>query len=206
MISRVATLAIVLVAVLAAAIYVPTLSAPTTTSSTTNTTSTSCTTSTSTSTTTSTSTSTSASVTSENGTFTYSPSSPVKVDSVQATKTFAQDGRTLVTFEVAFENIGDSNIYVLGGCGGGLSASVVGNSTLQKVNGGPLCDCAEFILTLSQGQNHTSVTPGCWSGYDFQLVSPGTVQVNLTLQWSSDSNDFSMPNSTSISAQFTFNQ
>jgi len=129
----------------------------------------------------------------------------VKIESVQAS-TAQQDGATRVTFQVLFENVGNSPIYVLGGCGGGLTSSIVGSSSvIQQTAGGPLCDCAAIILTLESGQNHTSTNPGCWSGFYYDLVGSGTANVNFTLSWSTGSqNVIQGTNSTTISAQFTF--
>jgi hypothetical protein len=206
MISKLLLLAAAIIVVLGAAIYVPSLvQSPSSSSSlTTSTTATSCTTVSSTvSTTTTTSSSTDSNVT--YGQFSYSPSSPVRIESVQAVTAPDSHGNTTVTFEVLFQNIGSAPVYVMGGCGGGLSASVVGaSSVIQKVQGGPLCDCAAIILTLGQGQNHTSITPGCWSGYAFHLLSPGTVSVNMTLAWSTDGQSLGGSNSTSIQATFSF--
>ena len=129
----------------------------------------------------------------------------MKVDWVQAVTSKDSAGDTIVTFQVLFGNAGMAPVYVVGGCGGGLSASVVGSPTaIQQVSGGPLCDCAAAILTINEGQNHTSVTPGCWSGYSYRLVSPGTLLINMTLRWSIDPQNFAGTNSTSIQAVFVF--
>ena len=221
MISKVLLLSAAIVIVLGAAIYIPatlqpsantTLSTVTTTSScTTSNTSVSTTAQSSTSTTSMTSTvtitSTSSSAISNvtSGQFSYSPGTPVKVESVQAITAKDSHGNTTVTFQVLFENIGIAPIYVVGGCGGGLSASIVGNSSvLRQVPGGPLCDCAAIILPLSEGQNHTSITPGCWSGYAYHLVSSGMVTMNMTLDWSTNAQSLVGTDSTSIQAEFTF--
>jgi hypothetical protein len=222
MISKVLLLSAAIVVVLGAAIYIPatvqpsassTLSTATTTSScttsntsvsTTTWSSTASTTST-TSTATSTSTSSSANSNVTSGQFSYSPGTPVKVESVQAITAKDLHGNTTVTLQVLFENVGIAPIYVVGGCGGGLSASIVGNSSvLRQVPGGPLCDCAAIILTLSEGQNHTSITPGCWSGYAYHLMSSGMVTMNMTLEWSTNAQSLVGTDSTSIQAEFTF--
>ena len=110
-----------------------------------------------------------------------------------------------MTFQVLFENNGAFPIYVIGGCGGGLTSSIVGNSTVvRQVRGGPLCACAAIIITVDQGQNHTSTNPGCWSGYYYELVGHGMVTMNMTLKWSTDDKNFQGTNSTSIQAEFTF--
>jgi hypothetical protein len=184
-------------------------SSTTSATSSTTTTSTACTTATSSATTSSTtSSSTSTTTTSTNvfrGTFTYSPSSPVQVDAVTATTSVGQNGTVNVTFQVLFTNEGSSAIFVMGGCSGGLSTSIEGNqNVLRQVTGGPLCDCAAVILTLQNGQNHTSTSPGCWSGYNYQLIGHGDVTMNMTLNWSTSNQGFDMNNSTSIRAQFAF--
>jgi hypothetical protein len=140
-----------------------------------------------------------------NAQFSYSPTSPVQIQSLQALTTRDSSGNDVVTFQVLFENAGGAPIYVMGGCGGGFSSSIVRNSSvIQQVSGGPLCDCAAIILTLDQGQNHTSVTPGCWSGYGYRLLSSGTVTMNMTVRWSTNAHDFLGTNSTSIQAEFVF--
>jgi hypothetical protein len=138
------------------------------------------------------------------GSFTYSPSSPVQVQSVEAMATRGSNGQILVTFAVNFKNVGDSPIYVAGGCGSGLSSSIADSSVIKKVAGGPLCACAMFIQQLQHGQNHTSVNPGCWSGYHYELVGSGTVTVNFTQNWSVGGYNFQNQNSTSIVATFHF--
>ncbi len=218
---KVVIVAAVIAVTLVGAAYLPGIvqgsstssSASPTSTTTTQTTATSCTTLSSASTTeytssTSVSTTITSSSSSSNSTFcsfTYSPASPVKIESVQAS-TAQQDGATRVTFQVLFENVGNSPIYVLGGCGGGLTSSIVGSSSvIQQTAGGPLCDCAAIILTLESGQNHTSTNPGCWSGFYYDLVGLGTANVNFTLSWSTGSqNVIQGTNSTTISAQFTF--
>ena len=139
------------------------------------------------------------------GSFSYAPNQPVKIDSVRALVYQGANGDKLVTFRVLFENVGASPFYVISGCGSGLTATLPANSVVvQKVSGGPLCACAEFIAPVNPGQNHTSITPGCWSGYYYKLVQPGTVNVNFTLNWGTDGQNFQQSNSTTISATFTF--
>ncbi len=152
----------------------------------------------------STTTSTSTSGTTIGGSFTYSPSSPVKVTSVQASIFQDGGGGTTVSFAVSFQNGGTYTIYTAAGCGSGLTAEVPpGSPVLQKVNGGPVCLCAEMMAPVDPGQNHTSYTPGCWSGYHFALLQPGTVQVDFTLYWGSM---MASPQATytNVTAWFTF--
>ena len=141
--------------------------------------STSVSTCTSLSSTTSTTTTTTVSSRIVDGSFTYSPALPVAVKSVQAVLTPNQNGSTLVTFKVFFENGGDSPIYIVGGCGSGLTSTVANSSIIQKIPGGPFCACPLYILQLPPGQNHTSTNPGCWSGYGYELSKPGKATVEL---------------------------
>jgi hypothetical protein len=129
----------------------------------------------------------------------------VKIASVEAS-TAQQEGAVRVTFQMLFENVGTTTIYVLGGCGGGLTSSIDGDSSvIQQTAGGPLCDCAAIVLALEAGQNHTSTNPGCWSGFYYDLVGSGTFTMNFTLNWSTDGqNAIQGTNSTTITAQFTF--
>jgi hypothetical protein len=136
--------------------------------------------------------------------FTYSPHTPVKVTSVQAMVSQLQGGDRKVTFSVGFVNIGNFQIYIIGGCGSSLNSTIAANpSVIQRVSGGPVCLCAEFVMPLNQGANDTLTNPGCWSGYSYTLIGSGTVNVNFTLQWGTSSGQY-FQNSTSIEATFTF--
>ena len=87
-------------------------------------------------------------------------------------------------FSVRYENIGSTDIYVLEGGGSGLNATVLsGTSQIQQVRG-PMCELAGAMIPLSPGGNATAITPGCWSGFQFQILQPGEVQVLLILSWS----------------------
>ena len=194
-----AVAAVGLIVIAGAAIYLPSALQPSTTSgsSTTITSTTSGSSTTITSTTFTTCTTT--------GSFSYSPNSPVKIDDVRAMVYQGTGSERIVTFTVSFENTGASPVYVVSGCGSGLTASLPANSpVLQKVTSGPVCECAAFIAAIDPGQNRTSVTPGCWSGYHYRLVQPGTVTVNFTLSWGTNGQSFQESNSTTISATFTF--
>ncbi len=139
------------------------------------------------------------------GSFTYSPSSPLKIQSVQAIVSRAENGDRYVTFTVELKNTSNSTIYIVGGCGSGLYLSTPADSAvLQEISSGPVCLCPEFIMPLYQGQNHTSTVPGCWSGYAVKLLSSGMVTVNLTQYWSTESSGAQNENHTSITASFTF--
>jgi len=137
--------------------------------------------------------------------FTYSPHSPVEVDSVTAVTSSGQNGTIDVVFQVLFKNNGPSSIYHIGGCGSDLSTSIPAGSTVLKQGSNRIrCLCAEALMPLKSGQNNTSVDPGCWSQYYYQLVGHGTIEMNMTLAWSTNSQNFAGTNSTSIQAQFTF--
>ena len=118
------------------------------------------------------------------GSFTYSPAYPVKVESVGAS-TYQGSNGTMVTFEVTYENVGSYDVYTAAGCGSSLVATLPpGNGVLKQVYGGPVCLCAEAITPILPGGNRTSVTPGCWTVDKIMVAHPGTVQVELTLSWS----------------------
>jgi hypothetical protein len=138
--------------------------------------------------------------------FTYSPTYPIRVQSVRAVVSTESNGDHHVIFEVSFENAGNTSIYVVGGCGSDLSSTIPSDSSvLQKVPGGPLCACPMFIQSIDHGQNHMLTDPGCWSGYAVKLLHSGSAMVNFTLPWSID-NSYSLQNenSTTINAEFTF--
>jgi hypothetical protein len=104
----------------------------------------------------------------------------VKVLSVSATVS----GDSAVGFTVQFQNIGSSTIYVLGGGGSSLNSTITTGASYVKEVTGPRCEIAEAIVPVSPGGDWTAVTPGCWSGYHYELLSPGTIGVQLTLTWS----------------------
>jgi hypothetical protein len=139
------------------------------------------------------------------GSFTYKPTGQVQVDSVQATGSRARDGRLNVTFVVIFENIGSAPINTIGGSDGELSSLVATNSSsvLQKV-ASQSCSGMYFIVTLNPGQSYTLYTPDCYTGFNYQLIHPGSVDVRLGFNWTTNLREnppFS--NSTTISARFT---
>ncbi len=201
-VTAIVIMALVIGIYLPLALQSPTRTSSSSASSTTSTVST--TTTTTASSTTTTITTFSSSSSEANGSFSYLPTYPVKIDSVDAVTTKNQDGTEHVTFTVTFENTSPVPIYVTGGCGSGLDSSIQTNPVIQKTLGGPLCACAQLMIPINQGQDRTSTTPGCWSGYNYALNQPGSVSVNLTLHWSLDAQNFNGTNSTSISARFTF--
>ena len=119
--------------------------------------------------------------------FSYAASSQVKVLSVQALVSGSQPGDATVTFRVTYENIGSGDIYVLEGGGSDLNVTIVsGGSILQKVTG-PRCEIAVAMVPLAPGAQATAITPGCWSGFHYQLMQTGNIQVLMTLGWTSES-------------------
>jgi hypothetical protein len=133
--------------------------------------------------------------------FTYSPQYPVAVESVKAVVTQDGNGNSFLAFSVIFQNIGNTPIYVTGGCGGTLSVSV-SSPIVQQVTRGPLCECMEMIGPVNPGQNHTAITPGCWDSHKLELTGSGTVNAILYLYWSSSNSTQHM--GTTIDATFTF--
>jgi len=117
------------------------------------------------------------------GSFTYTPSSQVKVLSVAATVFSGQGGKSGVEFSVKFENIGASPIYVLNGGGSGLNVTVASGDSVVESSTGIRCELVEVLGPLNTGANATAIAPGCWSGYAFQLVQPGMAGVKMTLTW-----------------------
>jgi len=90
----------------------------------------------------------------------------------------------MVTFSIQYQNIGPSNIYVLEGGGSNLDVTITsGTSLIQQVKS-PLCEIAVAMASLGPGDNATAVTPGCWSGFQYQLLQAGSIQVQMTLGWS----------------------
>ncbi|MDG6988538.1 MAG: hypothetical protein JRN21_04345 [Nitrososphaerota archaeon] len=139
------------------------------------------------------------------GSFSAPSSVPVKVDSVVADVYQGSAGET-VAFYVGFENVGPSAIYTVTGCGSSLTAAVpAGSGVLEQQDAGPRCLCAEAPAPVAPGQSGTAATPGCWSGYQFDLVGPGTVTVTLTLAWGyGEGGASSLNDTTTVTAQFTF--
>jgi hypothetical protein len=136
--------------------------------------------------------------------FSFSPSSPVKVLNVTAMTFTGQNDTTSVVFKVTFENVDVGPIYYIGGCGSSLSTSVLsGTSVLRQLPNRILCLCAEFLQQLSPGQYSSASGPGCWSTYYYELLGHGSVEMNMTLGWST-SQSFAGSNTTSIQADFAF--
>jgi hypothetical protein len=140
--------------------------------------------------------------TSGGGQFTYTPSPQVKVLSVSALVSGTPGGQAL-SFRVSYENIGSGDIYVVGGGGSSLNATFTsGTSLLQRIST-PRCEIPEAILSVSPGSDAVSATPGCWSGYYYEVTSTGTVGVKLTLTWSNGTSSGAGAGSIEIYAEFT---
>jgi len=116
--------------------------------------------------------------------YSYSPSSQVKILSVEASVSSGQPGSQRVIFEVSYQNIGSGDIYVFEGGGSSLNVTALSSNLAIQRDTGPRCEIAAAIVPLSPGAETTAVTPGCWSGFYFQLLQPGSIQVLLTLGWS----------------------
>ena len=145
------------------------------------------------------------------GSMTRASAGQVQVESVQATQFVCQNcgavnGQSYVRFAVIFENAGNSPIYIPDGSVG-VSISVPPDSILQKVASG-LCAGTFAIAKLNPGQNYTLYGPDCFTGYDYQLVQAGSVNVTFSFNWTTNSKASTNPtdftNSTTISAQFVF--
>ena len=138
------------------------------------------------------------------GTFTSTSAGPVKVLTVNAYTSSGTGGETFVTFIVSYQNAGTSDVYTIQGCGSSLTASVPqGSGVIQETPSGPRCLCAEAPSPVAPGDYRTATTPGCWSGYQFVLVHPGTAQVDFTLSWGYDQG-FQRQGTTNMTATFSF--
>jgi len=134
--------------------------------------------------------------------FSYSPAEPLRVLSVtpQSSRDNAT-GKSFLYFYVTFQNIADSPVYLAGGCGSSLSATIK-PSPLISESYGPKCLCAEYITSLNPGESRTASTPGCWSGIMYEIVHAGSIPVSLTLSYWSGVN-LQNPGSTVIEANIT---
>ena len=134
--------------------------------------------------------------------FSFSPSAPLQVLSVnaQTTKDNAT-GKVYLTLYVAYKNIGSEAVYVTRGCGSALTAAISSTSVIAEISG-VRCLCAEFVAALNPGDSGSALTPGCWSGVTYQVVHPGTISVEMTLSYWSGQNQQN-PGNTTIQASFT---
>jgi hypothetical protein len=146
------------------------------------------------------------------GPFTYTQDGQVQVDYVQATEsTFQNGGPPQVTFYVTVENLGNTPISFPSYA---LDSSIATNgSVLQKLSSGQGLTLTEGV-TLSHGQNYTLFAPYSGDGYYYELLDPGSVNMNFSFNWTLTSHiqpctqapcaTQPFPNSTKISAQFVF--
>jgi hypothetical protein len=193
MLPKTSILVIVLLATAAGvAIYVPRLGALPSGKSTTETISTSCTSSTS-----------YASTFLANGTFTASSQSPLRVDYVRANVYSGQNGVRTLQFELGYTNVGNQTVYLIRGCGSSLNSTITSGNGVIKTNSGVVrCLCAEGPSGVDSGTSQTAVTPGCWSGYSYEVVHPGTFNAQLTLGWSADGTPGSQSGYVTVVANF----
>ena len=193
MLAKTSILVIVILAAAAGvAIYVPRLGAFPSGKSTTETISTSCTSSTSQTTT-----------YLANGTFTASSQSPVRVDYVRANVYSGQNGAKTLRFELGFTNVGNHTIYLIRGCGSSLNSTITsGNGVIRTNTDVVRCLCAEGPSGVDPGTSQAAVTPGCWSGYSYEVVRSGTFTAQLTLGWSANSTPGSQSGYVTVVANF----
>lgn len=107
-----------------------------------------------------------------------------------------------MTFSVQFKNIGDGDIYVLNGGGSGLNVTVTSGASLLRQVATPRCEIAVAMTPVSPGSSWTSIVPGCWSGYSYELVGSGTIGVEFQLSWSSGGTPATGGSSVMINATF----
>lgn len=147
-----------------------------------------------------------------NGSFRFSPASPVRIDGVQAIVQQTQGGPDSLTFTVAFTNVGTFPITVVGACFSPLEVSPPANSTVVQSATGTFVQCEAISCnSINPGQSSEASTD-TWQGPGpaphLILVNPGTVTITLVLYWGTDNNSCTGPSggpdSTSISATFSF--
>lgn len=152
---------------------------------------------------TTTSSSTSALGSGDGGSYTYTPSSVVQVLSVSAEVAANQAGGGTVVFVVQFKNIGTDSIYVAKGGGSGLAVNVTSGGTILNQVNSPRCLLATAMVPIAPGAASEAVSPGCWSGYYYELVGPGTVGTEMVLTWTGSSSQGGGEGSITIVAGFT---
>lgn len=153
--------------------------------------------------TTATSSSTSAVGSGDGGSYTYTPSSEVQVLAVSAEVDANQTGGGTVVFVVQFKNIGTGSIYVAHGGGSGLAVNVTsGGSILHQVRT-LKCLIVTAMVPVAPGAASEAMAPGCWSGYQYELVGPGTVGTEMVLTWTRGSAQGGGEGSITITADFT---
>jgi hypothetical protein len=142
------------------------------------------------------------------GSFNSTQESQVRVDYVKAyvypgqTQTNGSIGPRAIQFEVGYTNVGSSDIYVVRGCGSSLNSTIVAGNDVIRRTTVIRCLCAEGPSPVSPGQSSSQADPGCWSGFSYDLVSPGTFTAKLVLSWS-DSQMGPMNSDVVVLATFT---
>ena len=139
-----------------------------------------------------------------NGSFIFSPASPVRIDGVQALVQQNQGRPDSLTFTVAFTNIGTSPIVVVGACFSPLEVSPPANSTVVQSTTGTFTQCEAISCnSINPAQSSEASTDP-----HLALIKSGTVTMTLMLYWGTNDSDCigpnGGPNSTSISATFSF--
>jgi hypothetical protein len=130
--------------------------------------------------------------------FVSSPPGQVRVDSVEANESISK----WVTFWVTFENTGSSPINFVKYS---LNYSVPANSpVLKQVKmPGMFPGCTDITVGFNLDYGHVYTLPAeCPSdkAFHYQLVQPGTVDVNLNFTWSTVGKQYT----TEIWAKFAF--
>jgi hypothetical protein len=140
------------------------------------------------------------------GQYTYSPSSEVKILSVQAFVSQAGSGEQTLTFSVEFQNIGNSTIYVVTGGRTSLNATILSGPVRTQYAQTAKCQIVSPEIPIGRGGNFTSSTPSCSSGFIYVLLQPGTIEVELTLSWSANTSTGGVSGGViDIMAEFTLN-
>jgi len=117
------------------------------------------------------------------GSFTYSPTGQVEVESVEANYSANPFGPAAVTFWVTFQNVGSSLVSFPAYA---LNASIAANSSAFReifpAKNFPPGITAQ-TSPLNNGQSYTLFSPYSGDQYYFLLVQGGTVDVNLNFTW-----------------------
>lgn len=135
------------------------------------------------------------------GSYSYTNSSQVEVISVAAVLSQGQGGSEVVTFSVQAKNVGSGDIYVLAGGGSSLNSTIVSGNSLVSTVKSPRCGILEAMIPIAPSGDWASSSPGCWSGFQYQLQQQGTIEVLLELTWTSGTTQGSS-NSLVIDATF----
>ena len=151
-------------------------------------------------------TSTSTDHTISGGEYSYSPNSPVKILEVQAFTSQGGSGKQSLSFSVEFQNVGSSTIYVVSGGSTSLNATILSGPARSETSFSAKCEIVTAQIPVGPGDNFTSSTPSCGSGYTYTLLQPGTIRIELTLSWSQGSSTSgSSGGATEIMSEFTLN-